>query len=427
MPPTTAAILSIGQELLLGQIADTNAMHIAARLLDSGWPVGEIRSVGDDEAGLTRAIHELTARHAALICSGGLGPTADDVTRQALAQAAGVDLREDAESLALLEARFRDMQRPMAPQNRVQALIPDGARALPNPVGTAAGIAIRIGTCQVFAVPGVPREMRHLLTEAILPALGRGPAGHVAVRELHLVDIGESNAGAALSDLMARGRMPDVGTRVQDGILTVRIVATAPEPDAAEAAADADAGEIRNRLGPCIFGEGESDLPRTVLDLLEKSGRSVATAESCTGGLVAKWLTDIPGSSAVFREGFVTYTNEAKTARLQVAPDLFRDHGAVSEPVARSLAEGARRVAGTDYGIGITGIAGPGGGTPEKPVGLVHIAVAGPERTDHCETHGVLDRDGNRRRAATVALSMLWRQLLAVVPAPAPHQKIPQP
>jgi len=407
----SAAVLCVGEELVLGEIDNTNSTHIATALRGAGWPVSEIRAVGDDLDRIVDALRALARAHAALVVTGGLGPTEDDLTRRALAQAVQAPLREDPEALRGIEARFATLGRTVSARNRIQAMLPAGARALHNPMGTAPGIALTIKGCPTFALPGVPREMAHMLAHEVIPALGPGPRGAVVVRTLHLWGLPESEVGERLADLMARGREPAVGTRVQDSIITVRIVACGADPAQAQTQADAHDALVRSRVGDAVFARDGETLAETVVRLLADRAQTLAVAESCTGGLVGKLITDVPGASAVFREGFVTYTNEAKVGRVRVPPPLLSAHGAVSEPVARALAEGARSAAGADYGLGITGIAGPTGGTPRKPVGLVHVAASGPGWTDHRANRYHTDRKGNRTRAAYTALGLLWRRL----------------
>ncbi|MFH0910801.1 MAG: competence/damage-inducible protein A [Planctomycetota bacterium] len=407
----SVALLSVGDEIVLGQILDTNSTHIAAALRALGRLVSEMRSVGDDLTAIAGAIAELASRHATLVITGGLGPTKDDLTRRALAQAAGVPLMENRELVRQIEARFASFKRPMTALNRVQALLPEGADGIPNALGTAPGISMSLGTCRVFALPGVPREMRPMLEAHVLPALGSNPAGKVVVRELHLWGLGESAVAERLGDFMERGRTPTVGTRVSDTIVTIRLVDQGPDAREAQRRVDRLEAEILGRLGAFVFGVDESTLPAALLQRLKDNSKTLAVAESCTGGLLSKLLTDVPGSSEVFQEGFVTYANAAKTGRLGVDKDFIHKHGAVSEAVARAMAEGVRRLAGTDFGIGITGIAGPGGGSLEKPSGLVHIAVADLAGTMHQEYCFASDREGNRVRAAYAALGMTYHRL----------------
>lgn len=407
------ATLSIGAELLLGQIADTNAAYIAQHLIRQGWRVGEMRTVDDTLEKIVRTIKELTATHRALIITGGLGPTKDDLTRSAIAKAAEVPLHERPELIEQIAARFRAMNHPMSDVNRVQALLPEGAACILNPQGTAPGIDMYIGGCRIFSMPGVPREMKGMLHDHVLPALGQGPEGIVRIRNLHCVGMGESSLGEALADLMQRGRNPDVGTRVKDSLITVRIVTQGATDEAARALEEADEAIIRERLGRVVYGTEEESLEQVIVTSLMEKKATLAIAESCTGGMISAMLTDIPGSSNVLMEGAVTYSNEAKINRLGIDKTLLLQHGAVSEPVARAMAEGIRTTASVDYGIGVTGIAGPGGGSDEKPVGLVHIAVAGPESTIHAACHFLADRHGNRQRAANRALAMLREMMLS--------------
>ncbi|MHC4883647.1 MAG: competence/damage-inducible protein A [Planctomycetota bacterium] len=414
MPTQRAAILSCGNELLLGRIADTNAQWIASHLSAQGIEVDEICAVGDRLDGLCTTLKRLCEGHSLLIVTGGLGPTQDDLTRQALSNASGRPLVLSPELLKQVQARFESIQRPMAPINEVQAMIPKGAEGIPNPNGTAPGIALTVGETRIFALPGVPSEMKAMLADAVLPAITASESRPTAVlksRELQLWGIGEGSIGTALNDLMVPGRQPSVGTMVNNMIITVRILASAESPEKADRLLDSDEKTIRERLGPHIFGGGGDSLSGAVVHELQKQGATLSLAESCTGGLIGKLITDIDGSSQVFPEGFVTYSNRAKQERLQVPGELLETHGAVSQEVAEAMAAGVRAAAGTDYGIGVTGIAGPGGGTEAKPVGLVHVAVHGPAGSLHIENRYAMGRDENRLRSANTALGLLLRML----------------
>jgi nicotinamide-nucleotide amidase len=365
--------------------------------------------VGDTLPDIVDAIKSLCIRNKILITTGGLGPTDDDLTRKALADAAGVELVMSDKAAEMVKERFKQINYPMAEKNLVQALIPKGSDVLYNPMGTAPGIHVQISGCDCYSFPGVPREMKPMLHQHVLSHLKN--ENYICIKEMKLWGFGESNIGSTLSDLMVRDRNPDVGTRVDDSVITVRVNVSAATSEEAEALAENDCKEIYSRLGQYIFGEGKDSLASAAINLLKNKNKTIATAESCTGGLLGKLITDISGSSAVFREGFITYCNEAKQKHLGVPEKLFAEHGAVSEPVARAMAEGVMQKTGADYGIGITGIAGPDGGTEQKPAGRVHIAVCSKEKTLHEEKNFASDRDGNRVRAANHALGMLIRML----------------
>lgn len=298
----------------------------------------------------------------------------------------------------------------MPDTNRVQALVPVGAKPIHNARGTAPGIRAGLGGSVIYVVPGVPLEMQEMFTRSIRPELLEKAGGRsVASRKLLCFGAGESDVANRIADLMVRGRNPLVGTTPHEMIIGVRIVATGSSPQETKDLLDKDVAEIRRRLGDLVFGEDEDTLGEAVGRVLKDAKRTVATAESCTGGWLAKSLTDLSGSSNYFLRGYVTYSNQAKTELLGVPAAMIQQFGAVSEEVARAMATGCRACAGTDFAIGVTGIAGPTGGTAEKPVGLVYVAVAGPggveARKINFGEH--LLRWQVRDRATKVALNML--------------------
>jgi len=400
-----AHLLSIGTELTMGQTVDTNAAWLAQQLAAVGIECDRHVTVPDDLAPIVRAIREAADEADLLLITGGLGPTVDDLTRQALADAADVPIEFRPDCFAAVEAFFASRNRPMHPQNRVQAMIPAGFSPIDNTCGTAPGMTGRLKKSIVFVMPGVPREMKTMFVRDVLPAIlattpspsqgvGRGegstPARHATVilqQILRTFGMPEAEVGEKIADLMARGRNPTVGTSAADMIISIRINARADSEAAARALLDADADDIRRRLGIAVFGEGDDTLSDAVARLLIAQRKTIATAESCTGGLIAKRLTDVPGSSAYFIQSFVTYSNDAKQRLLEIPADLLAAHGAVSAEVAEAMAANCRRLAGTDFALSATGIAGPTGGTPDKPVGLVYIAMAErQEPTSHGAT-----------------------------------------
>ncbi len=409
----TAWIVSIGTELSLGQSVDTNSAWLAARLAAGGMRATRHLTIPDELPLIVAAFREAATAADVVLVTGGLGATADDLTREALAEAAGVALETDAASLAAIEAFFQARGRVMPQRNQVQALIPVGGQSLPNPNGTAPGVRVDIAGVPFFAMPGVPREMAPMFENHVAPAL---PAGRAVIRSrvLHCVGITETELGEKIADLMARGRNPEVGTTAALGIVGVRVNATAPSPQAADELLDSEAGEIRARLGTFVFGRDGETLAAAVGALLAQRGRSVATAESCTAGLIAAQLTDMAGSSRYFLGGAVTYSNESKQRVLGVPAAVLQEHGAVCEATALAMADGARRLFSADYALAVTGIAGPGGGSAEKPVGLVFIALAGPRgrRAKPYQFGHDTARDVIRLRAATTALHVLRLALL---------------
>ncbi len=411
-----AVILSIGTELTTGQIVDTNAAWASAELTRLGARVAEQVTVGDDVDAIRAAIVRALDESDVVIVTGGLGPTPDDLTRQALAEAIDQPLEEDSEALAQIRAMFERLQRPMSGSNKIQAMIPRGCEMIPNAHGTAPGIRYGRDGGQLFALPGVPAEMKAMFVAAVAPVV-RGLTGGTRTYQARLVcyGISEAKLGDLLGDLMIRDRNPLVGTTASCGVLSVRVVAQGQDEADAKRLATEDLTEIRRRVGRAVFGEGDDSLESVVARLLTRDHRTIATAESCTGGLLAKRLTDLPGSSEHFLRGYVTYSNQAKSDLLHVAPELILSMGAVSEAVAEAMASGCRTEAGSDFALSITGIAGPtGGSTPAKPVGLVYLGLA--------DSAGVevkrlllgehLSRTEIRDRACSAALNLLRLRLL---------------
>lgn len=407
-----AELLMVGTELLLGQTVDTNASFIAEKLAEAGVNVYFKTTVGDNRPRLVAALSAALLRADVVITSGGLGPTEDDLTRDAVAGALGLDLIEDEEALAQIEKWFRSHARAMAKSNRKQALMPEGATVLQNDRGTAPGFIVRALDKAVVCLPGVPHEMRAMLTESVLPYLREHYDLEATLysRILRFTGIGESDLEQRLVDLF-RSANPTVAPYASLGEVKLRLTARAEDRTEAENMFAPVEQEIRRRVGEYMYGTEDDTLEAVVGKTLQQHGRTVGTAESCTGGLVAKRLTDVPGSSAWFPGGVVAYGNDAKKRLLNVPEDVLERHGAVSPETAAAMAEGAARLFDADYGLGVTGIAGPGGGSEEKPVGLVYVAVAGPEGV---QTRRLLfggERAHIRRRASQSALDLLRRQI----------------
>ncbi|MGD8454198.1 MAG: competence/damage-inducible protein A [Phycisphaerae bacterium] len=414
-PIHQAWILSSGSELTAGRSLDTNGPWLARQLAELGIETPCLLAVSDDGADLERALRHAAEHTELIIMTGGLGPTEDDLTRDVLARLAGVPLELDAACLETMRAFFAERNWPMPNANRVQAMLPRGATALPNRRGTAPGIFIEIGRTACYALPGVPHEMEEMFRGEVAPRV-RERAGGQAVLHRCLRTFGrpEADLGEQLRDLMRRGANPSVGVTAAGAMISVSLTATAPSRVSAEALAEATAREVRARLGDTVFGEGDDTLASTVGKLLVARGQTLCTAESCTGGLVGKLLTDTPGSSRYYLGGVVTYANEAKERLLGVPESLLREHGAVSRPVAEHMARAARETFGSDYALSITGVAGPDGGTAEKPVGLVYFGLAGPGGVDVRELRlgPTAPRELIRLRSARGLLNLLRRELL---------------
>ena len=410
-----AVVLSIGRELVSGLRPEAHAAAVARALGAVGLSVLRHETLDDDVRAVAAALRRAAEEADVVVATGGLGPTLDDGTREALAEAMGVPLQEHPAAEAHLEAWARARRKILSASNRRQAMLPHGAEVLANPIGTAVGIAARVGRARVFCLPGVPAEMHRMLAEEVVPAIRRlvvGEQGTRAaprsiVRTIRTFGLAESIVGERLADLMAPDRRPRIGTTVGAGIIDVHIYAfVAPE------AVEADAAEVRRRLGDAVFGEGEERLEEVVAAILARKKRTLAVAESCTGGLVAAKLVNVPGISAYLEEAVVAYSNASKVRSVGVLECLIREHGAVSEAVARAMAEGIRRRTGADIGLGLTGIAGPGGGTPEKPVGTVWFALADAAGTPATREVFAGDRAFIRQRAANHALNLLRVRLM---------------
>ena len=399
-----AIILSSGQELITGQTVDTNSAYLSRELAALGIATVAHWTVGDDRTAISEALLQSAQRADFVFMTGGLGPTEDDLARQALADALHVELVLDEQSLARIEEFFRQRGRAMTPPNRVQAMVPRGAHALRNDVGTAPGIVASLGDCRVFIMPGVPSEMRWIFEHVVSPLLPQGE-GLITHRILHTFGQGESDLGGKIADLMRRDANPLVGTTVAAGMVSIRIVTKADTLAQATRLSDSMAAEIRARLGELVVGEGDDAMPQMLGQLLMRRNQTLATAESCTGGMIGEMLTAVSGSSAYYLGGIVSYSNEAKTALLGVEADLIARDGAVSESVAMAMAAGCRERLGSDWGLSVTGIAGPTGATESKQVGLVFIGVAGPGGVKGYRHVLPGDRQTVRLRASLTAMN----------------------
>jgi nicotinamide-nucleotide amidase len=412
-----AEILSIGSELVSGQAPDTNSQWLSQGLGDLGIPVHFVTVVGDDLGENIDALRIAVGRSDLVLTGGGLGPTQDDLTREALAAVAGVPLEEDPGSLRAIAELFARRHRAMAERNRVQALLPRGAEPLPNRVGTAPGIWMPVGRAWVGCLPGVPSELKILFAEQVVPRLRHlGWGGRMLVhRTINLFGKGESEIEAEALDLTARGRIPEVGITVHDATISFRVTAEGATPDEALRALEPTAALIYRRFGDLIVGEGSEDLAEALVRGLAGARATLATAESCTGGLIAHRITAIAGVSPYYPGGVVSYAATAKTALLEVPVELIEAHGEVSAEVAQAMAAGVRQRFGADIGLGVTGIAGPTGGSPEKPVGLVYLGLATAEGTQsrRLELGPEQPRDVIQSRAAKHAMNWVrqWLKL----------------
>ena len=412
-------VITVGDELLLGFTIDTNAAHLARELAAIGIGIHRRATVGDVAEDIATAVREALDRTGAVITTGGLGPTSDDLTKPSIASIFGRGMRLDEEHVAWMEQRWQQrFGRRMPESNRAQAMLPEGARKLTNNHGSAPGIWLEDDRGRwVAMLPGVPREMRGMLADTLLPILrerasGDGTPTVVKSRTLRTTGVAESLLADQIDPIRdTLGPISLAYLPAPDGVdlrLTIRDV----ESSRADDLLDTASSVIRGRLGRSIYAEGPTDLAEVVLDRCRSLRLTVAVAESCTGGLLGARLTSIPGSSDVVFGGVIAYANDIKRDFLGVDQTLLDAHGAVSEEVVRAMAEGARARLRASIGIGITGIAGPGGGTPEKPVGTVWIAIARQDGTRAIHLRLIGDRDEIRRRATQSALELVRRTLL---------------
>ena len=415
-------LINTGSELMLGAVLNTHQQWLCRQLADQGYVVSRQVAVADTSADIQQAVREALARADLILTTGGLGPTADDLTRDLIAGLLGKKLYEDAAALANIESFFATRQRPMPTSTKVQALVPAGARVLPNRHGTAPGLAIEVDpnpfraggqTSWLVMLPGPPRELHPMFTEQVIPLLHeKFPLANAFVcRTLKTTGLGESwveeKIAEPLQQLTSAGL--ELGYCAQVGKVDVRLAARGR--GAKDLVQEAER-IVREHIGEYVFGQDDDELEKVIVRLLTKRKQTLALAESCTGGYLAHRLTNVPGASAVLLAGLVTYSNEAKQNLLGVRARTLAAHGAVSEPVAREMAEGVRQRTGADYALAVTGIAGPGGGTPAKPVGTVFIALATPQRTILLNPVNRYDRETFKQVTSQQALELLRREVL---------------
>lgn len=413
---TRAEIISVGTEHLLGQIVDTNATYLCTVLADLGIAVYFRSTVGDNVRRVQDVFLHALSRADLILSTGGLGPTDDDLTVGAVAEALGLPLERNAEAWAHVQEFFRKRQRPLSSQQEKQAMLPRGAQMMPNPRGSAPGVIIQHQGKTLIFTPGVPREMKGMVADTVVPYLrARGLAGREVIRSrvLRITGLGESAVEDRLRDLMRSSTNPTIAPYAHTGECHVRLTARGTEA-AVELLLDQCEAAIRERLGRTVYAIGETTLEEVVARALAGKRVSIAVAESCTAGLLGHRLTGPPGASAYLDGGIITYSNAAKQRWLGVPDEVLERHGAVSAEAAHAMAEAVRTQAGTDLGIATTGIAGPTGATPEKPIGLVYIALAHAQGTDVREVRFGTEpgRAGIKYLASQTALDLIRLHLL---------------
>jgi nicotinamide-nucleotide amidase len=409
----TAEIIAVGSELLTPFRTDTNSLWLTDRLNSVGIEVKLKTIVGDDDARLEETIRDALKRSGVVVLTGGLGPTEDDITRKIAARALGRRLSLDERVLEEIRAKFMRWGRKMPEINARQAMVMEGASVLPNPNGSAPGMYLEHDSRVVVLLPGPPREMKPMFDDHVLPKLASRAGGvSVARRVLRVAGLGESAVDERIAPVYTQYKNPQTTILFTNTDIEIHLTAQGKTEQDAELLLDGLSGQLEERLGDAVFAFRGETMEQVVGLRLAVGGFNLAVAESCTGGLIAHRLTEVPGSSSYFMEGVVTYSNEAKTRLLGVPAELIERHGAVSAEVAEAMAEGVKRRAATDFGLAVTGVAGPGGGTEEKPVGLVYVALSDDAHTEHRRIMLPGDRHLIRWRASQAALDLLRRRLI---------------
>ena len=407
-----AEVISVGTELLLGQVVNTDTAIVAKALSGLGINLLYSAVVGDNVERLKLAVETAISRSDLLIMTGGLGPTTDDLTKETTAAAAGKKLVLHQESLERIQNYFNEKH--VSENQAKQAWLPEGCTVLQNDNGTAPGCAFQAESgCTVIMLPGPPSELEPMLNNYAVPYLKKGQESVIVSHNIHIYGRGEAPVAQMMDDLM-NGENPTLAPYAKEGECYLRVTAKAANEEEADKMCQPLIQEIKDRLGEFVYSVDVESLEELVVQELQKQGKKLATAESCTGGLLAKRITDVPGSSAVFDMGCVTYANEAKEMLLSVDHETLEQYGAVSEETARSMAEGIVRRSGSDIGVGLTGIAGPDGGTEEKPVGLIYIALSDGQHTWVTKRSPIgrtKTRAWHRHCAASQALDMVRRYL----------------
>ncbi len=406
-----AEILAVGTELLMGQICNTNAQYISGKLQEVGVNVYYHSVVGDNPKRLKECLDIAMNRSDVVVMTGGLGPTKDDLTKETVAEKMGRKLVLDRKSLDGIRLFFERIGRPMVESNEKQAYMPENSIIIKNNNGTAPGCIIEEGNKILIMLPGPPSEMRPMFDETVMPYFIDKTGSRIVSKYIRIFGIGESSLENKIMDLIDSQTNPTIAPYAKEGEVMLRVTANCKSVEEAEGIINPVVDEIKSRLGSAVYAVEDKNLEEVTGELLINKNVTISLAESCTGGLISKRLTDIPGISAVFNRAAITYSNEAKVANCNVNPATLEKFGAVSRETAEEMASGIRKISGTDLGLSVTGIAGPGGGTEAKPVGLVYVALADKEKVMVKELRLTGKRNKIRNAAALNAFDMIRRYL----------------
>ena len=405
-------ILSVGTELLMGQIANTNAKYISSKLCEIGINVYYHSVVGDNAARLEKLFRNAINIVDVVVLTGGLGPTDDDITKEVVAKVLGKELQFSDDVYAKVEEYFIRNNKINTPNNKKQAYVPDGAVIISNDVGTACGFIIEMNNKIIIMLPGPPMELVPMFEDTVVPYLSKKAGRVIESKYIKLVGIGEADACDRIADLIKNQTDPTIAPYCELGEVLIRVTTSGSNKEECSKVLGPVVREIYKYLGEYIYSEDGDKLEEVVVKLLIENNKTISCAESCTGGLLSAKLTSVSGASQVFNRGIVSYSNIAKVENLGVPEDVLNKYGAVSEETAKYMAEGVRRISGTDIGVSITGIAGPTGGTKEKPVGLVYIGLSTKDKTLAVETRLSGDRDKIRELACKNVLNLVRIEIL---------------
>jgi nicotinamide-nucleotide amidase len=410
-----AEIITIGTELLLGQIIDSNSQWIGQRLAEIGVNLYYKATVGDNKERVLDTLKNSINRSDIIITTGGLGPTQDDLTRECIGEALGLELIKDEELLMDIRDYFDKMGHEMADNNIKQAYLPEGAVAIDNPEGTAPGILINQDGKVIVAMPGVPIEMKAMMIETVLPYLKKkfSKGEVIKSRVIKTCGIGESSLEELITDILTEQTNPTIAPLASQGEVKLRLTAKANSEEEADRLINLKEAKLQERIGEYIYGYDDDNLEGVVAKLLWDQKLTIATAESCTGGLIGDRLTSIAGSSAYFERGIISYSNQAKMDLLKVKKSTLEEYGAVSSQTAKEMAKGVRNLSKTDIGLSTTGIAGPGGESLEKPVGLVYMAIADKDGVESYRYQFNGSRERVKYMTSQMILNLLRKRLLA--------------